>query len=295
MSKKVLGKGLEALFDSGTGTDNPVAAEIEKSLGFYADIEKVAPNPDQPRKDFDEESLNELAESIREKGVLQPVLVERKNDSFVIIAGERRYRAALIAGLKTIPVIEKSFSGEEKLEAALIENIHRENLTPIEEAKAYRILMGMYNIGQDELARKIGRNRSTIANSLRLLKMPVEMQKAISSGDISAGHARAVLSVVNPGDQQVLFNRILKGGLSVRESEKQAAELNSGIRGRVAEKKKDGKKPADPDVADLEQKFMDILGTRVKIKGSSARGTLQISYFSSDDLDRIYEVITGNS
>ena len=291
MSKKALGKGLEALFSS--GEEREVPSEAFGGIGQFVDIGSIEANPDQPRKDFDEQALKELSESIKEKGVLQPVLVERKGDRFIIIAGERRYRASLLAGLEKIPVIEKKFTGEEKLEAALIENIQRENLSPIEEAKAYQMLMNTYNLGQEELARKIGKNRSTVANNLRLLKMPADMQNAISSGEITAGHARAVLSVINPADQRLLFNRIMTHGLSVRESEKQAADLNSGIRTSVGkEKKKSLPAAKDPDIEEVEQRFIDSLGTKVSLSGTLSRGKLEISFFSRDDLDRIYEIIT---
>lgn len=299
MSKKALGKGLEALFESAS-TERAVydvpdeGSTYSGGIGHYIDIDKLMPNPDQPRKDFNQEMLEELAGSIREKGVLQPVLAERKGDKYIIIAGERRYRASLIAGLKQVPVIEKNFSEEEKLEIALIENIQREDLSPIEEARAYQTLISNYNLAQDELSRKIGKNRSTIANSLRLLKMPQDMQDALSSGEITPGHARAILSVVNPADQRILFNRIITGGLSVRETEKQAGDLNKGIRGLSdrGDKKETLQKKKSPDIMHVEQKFIDALGTKVILNGSISKGKIEISYFSRDDLERIFELIT---
>ncbi len=301
MSKKALGKGLEALFQSASSGES--YTEINRStqepfdggFGHFVSIDKIITNPDQPRKEFNDELLNELAESVKEKGVLQPILVEKRGDSYVIIAGERRFRASCIAGLKQIPVIEKKFSEEEKLEIALIENIQREDLSPIEEAKAYLTLINNYNLGQDELSKKIGKNRSTIANSLRLLKMPQDMQDALSSGGITPGHARAILSVVNPADQRILFNRVISGGLSVRECETQAADLNKGIRGLSGQgdKKELLQKKKSPDVMLIEQKFIDALGTRVNLNGNLAKGKIEISYFSRDDLERIFDLITG--
>lgn len=302
MSKKALGKGLEALFQTTQGANysepggaEEKAVDASGGIGHFVDIEKIVPNPDQPRKEFDKEHLEELAASISEKGVLQPLLVEKRNDRFVIIAGERRFRAARIAGLKEIPVIEKNLSEEEKYEIALIENIQREDLSPIEEAKAYLTLINNYSLGQEELSKKIGRNRSTIANSLRLLKMPQDMQDALSSGEITSGHARAILSVVNPADQRILFSRILTSSLSVREAEKQASELNRGMRRQQG--KSDGndmlQKKKSPDIMHVEQKFIDRLGTKVSLKGSITRGKIEISYFSKDDLERIFEIITG--
>ena len=299
MSKKALGKGIEALIQVAdnvetvkkTGSDKNSAAGI-MGLGQFVDIEKVMANPDQPRKEFEEEALKDLAASIKEKGVLQPILVERKEDKYQIIAGERRYRAASLAGLKEVPVIEKELSEEGKLEIALIENIQREDLSPIEEAKAFSVLIKNYKIGQDELSKRVGKNRSTIANSLRLLKMPQDMQDAISSGEISSGHARAILSVVNPADQRILFNRIMSGSVSVREAEKQAADLNKGIRGSGKDdKKEDPKKNKSPDIAEIEQKFIDALGTKVNLNGTIAKGKIEITYFSKEDLERIFDII----
>ncbi len=291
MSKRALGKGLEALFQS--VSDETLSEEKIGAIGLYIDIDKIVPNPNQPRKEFNAEMLDELAESIREKGVLQPILVEKKGDRYIIIAGERRFRASGIAGLKKIPVIEKNFTEEEKYEIALIENIQREDLSPIEEAKAYQTLITGYNLAQDELSKKIGKNRSTIANSLRLLKMPQDMQDALSSGEISAGHARAVLSVINPADQRILFNRIINGGLSVREAEKQSSDLNNGMRSLhgTGEKKEQLQKKKSPDVMNLEQQLIDALGTRVNLNGSLTKGKIEISYFSREDLERLFDLI----
>ncbi len=297
MSKKALGKGLEALFQTTGKGENFSDTENVKNrdsggFGHFADIGKLVTNPDQPRKEFDEEMLKELASSIKEKGILQPILVEKKDEKYQIIAGERRFRAAIIAGLKEVPVIEKELSEEEKLEIALIENIQREALSPIEEAKAFSMLIKNYNIGQDELSKQVGKNRSTIANSLRLLKMPQDMQDALSSEDITPGHARAILSVVNPADQRILFSRIISGALSVREAEKQAADLNKGIRGAAQDEKKDSlKKKKSPDVARIEQKFIDIFGTKVNLSGTLSKGKIEITYFSKDDLERIFDII----
>jgi ParB family chromosome partitioning protein len=291
VSKRALGKGLEALFQS--VSDETTSEERVGAIGLYVDIDKIIPNPNQPRKDFNPELLDELAESIREKGVLQPILVEKKGESYIIISGERRFRASVIAGLKKIPVIEKEFTEEEKYEIALIENIQRENLSPIEEAKAYQTLITSYNLGQDELSKKIGKNRSTIANSLRLLKMPQDMQDSLSSGEISAGHARAVLSVINPADQRILFNRIVTGGLSVREAEKQSSDLNNGMRSLhgTGEKKEQLQKKKSPDVMNLEQQLIDALGTKVNLNGTLAKGKIEISYFSREDLERLFDLI----
>jgi ParB family chromosome partitioning protein len=297
VSKKALGKGLEALLHVASNEESfepaqSVKKDFAAGFGHFVAIEKITANPAQPRKDFDKDMLEDLAASIKEKGVLQPILVQKKGDKYQIIAGERRFRAATIAGLKELPIIEKELSEEENLEIALIENIQREDLTPIEEAKAFSTLIKNYHIGQDELSKRVGKNRSTIANSLRLLKMPQDMQDALSSGEITSGHARAILSVVNPADQRVLFRRIIIGVLSVREAEKQAAELNKGIRASGQnEKKEDSKKKKTHDILEIEQKFIDVLGTKININGTLEKGKIEISYFSKDDLERIFDII----
>ncbi len=288
MSKKALGKGIEALLQS---------AQNKESVGTQAEVATafIKPNPDQPRKQFTEESLRELAASIKEKGVLQPILVERVADQeYVIIAGERRYRAAKMAGLAKIPIIVKSFSETEKLEISLIENIQREDLTPIEEAQAYKHLLDLGNIKQEELAEHLGKNRSTIANSIRLLKLPQTMQDGLSQGKISAGHARAILSLEDPSAQVILYNSIIDKFLSVREAETMAARLELPREethgGRMPEKSR-----SIPELDDIKEKFINALGTKISIKGTLQKGKIEISYFSADDLDRIYSLIAGQT
>ena len=254
-------------------------------------IQQIETNPDQPRKIFHEESLQELADSIREQGVLQPILVEKKGLKYCIVAGERRYRAASLAGLETIPAIVKSFTQGQKLEVALIENIQRENLNPIEESKAFRYLIETSALSQEELSKRIGKKRSTIANSLRLLNLNDSMQAAISAGNITAGHARALLSVVNPSDQIVLFEKIQLEGLSVRQAEKLASELNEGSRA-AKNKKKSTVKKKNHTIIQIEEKFIEALGTKVSVKGTLEKGKLEISYFSADDLERVYELLS---
>lgn len=295
-----LGKGADILFGGASIQEEVQTQNTEpqnnapKVDESFVEIEKLKPNPYQPRTDFTEESLNELAESIRLHGIIQPVVVEDAGDgTFYIIAGERRTRAAERAGLKKVPVILRKFSDERKLEVALIENIQRENLNPVEEARAYQRIMQMENISQEEAAKRVGKNRSTVANALRLLKLPEDMLNAVSAGSISSGHARALLSVVNPSDQRVLFARMMGTGMSVREAEALATEFNGGSRATTVTKK-DKTTIKDPNIAYLEQQFLEILGTKVNIKGSLDRGTLQIDYFSKEDLDRLYEIMTRN-
>ena len=289
MSKRALGKGIGALIAS-------ESKEESQAEGVsHVPLASLVPNPHQPRREFSESSLAELADSIRAKGVLQPVLVEAsETGSYTIIAGERRVRAARLAGLSSMPVIVKQFSDRERLEIALIENIQREDLTPIEEAAAYKRLMDLAELTQDEIASHVGKDRSTVANSLRLLKLPEEMQLAVDKGDLSAGHARAILMVVNPADQQVLFRKIVAQGLSVREAEALATGLNRGK--KVAAK---GGKPSgnaerkDPDVRKLEDELIEKLGTKVEIRGNATKGHIEIAYFSAEDLDRLLDRLRG--
>ena len=284
MSKRALGKGIEALLKP---VEN-VGSEVKADLSI--ELSKIETNPDQPRKTFAEEPLKELADSIRENGIIQPLIVEKSGEGFIIIAGERRYRAAKIAGLDKIPVIVREYTKEEKLEIALIENIQREDLNPIEEAKAYKQLIQETALNQEEVAKKVGKKRSTVANSLRLLKMPEDIQESLVKGEVTAGHARAILSVINPAYQRILYARILADGLSVRESEKQAGELNVGLRSTKVKKEKVEKK-MDPELHSIEQKLIDVFGTKVSIKGSTKKGKVEISFFSSDDLERIYDIV----
>jgi ParB family chromosome partitioning protein len=291
VSRKALGKGIGALIADGQEErrDSSVVTEVALSA--------LTANPHQPRREFSKTSLSELAESIRQKGVLQPILVEAGQDgSYTIIAGERRVRAARMAGLQKIPVIVRQFSTNDKLEIALIENIQREDLTPIEEAQAFKRLMETAGLSQEEVAAQVGKDRSTVANSLRLLKLPADMQEALDSGEMSPGHARAILMAVNPSDQTLLFRRVMETGISVREAEQMAAELNrgkkaSGKSGKGRAQAGDGR--AAPEIRTLEQGLIERLGTKVSIKGTSVKGRIEIQYYSSDDLERVCDIIQG--
>jgi len=296
-----LGRGLNALLDESEQETRDNAPEaVRAGSELFVDPSLLKPNPHQPRREFDEEALKELADSIREHGIIQPIIAEEAGDgTYFIIAGERRTRAARLAGLLTVPVILKKFSEERKLEVALIENIQRENLNPIEEAEAYNQLMTMGNLSQEETAARVGKNRSTVANAIRLLKLPEDIRSSLSTGQISPGHARAILSIMNPADQRILFGRIVGNGLSVREAERMAAELNGGSRAGKEGAASAGKKKSDDEsvrsieVRTIEQRFIDALGTKVTVKGSLDRGTIVVAYFSRDDLDRLYELINS--
>ena len=302
-----LGRGLDALMGSvpdvsneirqtvhgdagGISANLPAGVTMDENGSLWVETALLKPNPHQPRSEFDSKSLDELADSIREHGILEPIVIEQADEGFYIIMGERRTRAAKIAGLEKVPVRLGKYDEQKRLELALIENIQRADLNPIEEALAYYNLMQMSDLSQDEVAKRVGKKRPTVANALRLLKLPEDMQKSLIDLQITAGHARALLSVNNPADQRILFGKIVGSALSVREAEALAADYNNG--GRASGKKvKKINIRNDPDIAEIEQKFIEIFGTKVILKGNIDKGTIQIDYFSRQDLDRLYNVI----
>ncbi|MCQ2591766.1 MAG: ParB/RepB/Spo0J family partition protein [Treponema sp.] len=320
MARGGLGKGLGALLSENPAASEEVAVstgglhtitikrnnkvpaciEIDENGGLWVDVDLLKPNPKQPRIEFDQKKLEELAESIKENGILQPIIieeVEKASDSdgssteFYIIAGERRTRASKMAGLKKVPVQLRKFDEQQKLEMALIENIQRAELNPIEEATAYYNLIQMGELSQDEVAKKVGKNRSTVANAIRLLKLPEDIQQALVTGQISAGHARALLMVKNDADMRILFGKIISTGCSVHEAEALAEAYNAGVRAVSKKKKKDSEKK-DPDVALFEQELKNLFGVRdVALKGNTSKGAIEISFTSKEDFDRIYELL----
>ncbi len=296
-NKSGLGRGLGALipesaFDTEGNREREPGSEGVRSIP----LGRVKPSPDQPRKRFDDASLGELAESIKRHGVIQPLIVEPDGeDGFRIVAGERRWRAAAMAGLREIPVIVREFGLEKRLEVALVENVQREDLNPVDEAEAYRQLMEITALTQDQVAERVGKSRSAVANSLRLLNLPPDAMEALRSGLASAGHARAILAVLNPAHRAALLKRVVDEGISVREAEAAAQALNSGVKrhDEAGKATKAAPKPLDPDLAALEQNLIGHLGTKVIIKGDARKGTIAIEYFSMDDLERVYALITG--
>lgn len=273
----------------------PTGISSDENGTLWVDPALLKPNPRQPRTYFDDEKLAELTESVRNEGILSPVIIEDANDgTFFIIAGERRTRAAKAAGLKKIPVQLRKYSEQRKLEVALIENIQRTDLNALEEAQAYYDLMELGNLTQDQVAERVGKNRSTVANCLRLLKLPGDIQKALVTDSISSGHARAILSLENDSDKRILFGKIIGQGLSVRQSENIAKEMKSGI-SSVAKTDLKPEPKKDPNLAALEQKLIERLGTKVQLKGGFSKGTISINYFSSEDLDRIFNLIVPDA
>ncbi len=281
MMKKALGKGLGAFIPEEFGI-------IKEERYAELDVSQLKPNPLQPRMRFDEDSINELAQSIRESGVVQPVLVVQEEGHFKIIVGERRWRAAQKAGLKKIPVMIRNLPPEKQLEIAIIENIHREDLNPLEIALAYQKMTQDLNYTQQEIADKVGKDRTSITNYLRLLKLPQEIQDALGDGNLSMGHARAILALEDSEAQLAAFRQIMDKGLSVRSSEKLANKLKERPP-RVQ------RSLEDPDLHALQEDLLKALGTKVLISGNRNKGTLKIFYFSLDDLNRIYERIKGAS
>lgn len=270
--KTALGKGLDALL--------PEKGEEVINL----DITRIVPGEQQPRRVFNDKALNELAQSIKEKGILQPIIVRRAGDgTFRIVAGERRWRAATIAGLKKIPVIIKDTAPSDSLEIALIENLQREDLNPIETAEAFQRLMREFNLTQEELSAKVGKERATVANYLRLLRLPDEIKDLINKGSLSMGHARAILSVEGKSNQIELARTVVTKGLSVREAESLAKQVNKP-RKRVIRSK-------DSQIASLEEKLKQSLGTKVKIQHKGKRGKIEIEYYSLDELDRLLDIL----
>ncbi len=281
--KKVLGRGLGALIPAKHMDAPPRSAE---GL-LQVPLDQISPNRYQPRKNFDETSLDELARSVREHGIVQPLVVTRAGDHFELVAGERRYRAARKAGLATVPVVVKEMMREgEALQIALIENIQREDLNPIEEANAYHQLHEDFGLTQEEISRRVGKERSTVANFLRLLKLPESVKKLLAGGQLSMGHARALLSLDSAKKQEQLAERIAKNGLSVRQTEVIASDGGP---------KKPAKKEQEKDVftRDAEERLTRTLRTKVDIDRKRRGGVIRIRFASEDDLIRIYDELTG--
>lgn len=282
--KTGLGKGLDLLIpttaDNGIDDTNPQMLKISQ----------VEPNREQPRKKFDKETLEDLAGSIKQYGIIQPIIVCKKDDYYEIIAGERRWRAAKMAGLREVPVVIREYSEKEIAEISLIENIQRENLNPVEEAIAYKKLIEDYELTQEELSQRISKSRTLIANTMRLLKLEESVQKLLADGKLSTGHARALLGLEDPEQQRAVAKLIIDEALSVRQTEDLVKKLNE------PEKEKKSSKKIKNSVfyKDLEKNMTENLGTKVKIlQKEQGKGKIEISYFSEDELDRIYTLLNS--
>jgi ParB family transcriptional regulator, chromosome partitioning protein len=279
MMKKALGKGLGAFIPEEFGI-------IKEERYAELDVEQLKPNPHQPRTKFDETSIDELAQSIKESGIVQPILVVPEEGHYKIVVGERRWRAAQKAGLKKIPVLIRALSPEKQLEISIIENIHRENLNPIEIAMAYQRMTDELSYTQQDIAEKVGKDRTSITNYMRLLKLPKEIQDGVADGIISMGHARAVLALEEPDAQLAAFKQVVDKNLSVRSAEK----LVNRMKERPPRIQRN---LTDPDLYALQEELLKSLGTKVLISGNRNKGVLKVFYFSLDDLNRIYGKIKG--
>ena len=286
-----LGKGLDSLIADKVSEGSHPELSVENKADMMVPISKVEPNREQPRKNFDEDALLELSESIKQFGVLQPLLVQDKKDYYEIIAGERRWRAAKLAGLKKVPVIIKHLTTQEIVEISLIENIQRENLNPIEEAVAYKRLLNEFNLKQDEIAERVSKSRTAVTNSMRLLKLNEKVQEMVIDDMLSTGHARALLGISDEDKQYAMAQKIFDEKLSVRETEKLVKKMQK--------QKETPPKTVDQDLEkyaviyqDLAEKMKGILGTKVSINQKNAKsGKIEIEYYSPDELDRIYELL----
>lgn len=280
MNRKALGRGLGALLSSDSTLD--LGAEPSE-----VDLESIVPGPMQPRTHFDEASLESLADSIRTHGIVQPLLVRRRDGGYELIAGERRWRAAKLAGITRVPVVVKEVADDNLLEIALIENIQRENLNPIEEAQAYKKLLETVGLTQESLASRVGRDRSYITNYLRLLRLPDDVQQLVKERRLSTGHARTLLALDHVDLQRRLARQIIDGGLSVRATEQLVQKASEEKPAR-----RSAPQAVDPNIKAAETKLRRALGTQVKIlQASDGRGKIEISFFNTQDLDRLYNLV----
>lgn len=289
-----LGKGLDSLIptkaENNIKKEKSVSAEEKKAENYgeiNVKINLVEPNREQPRKDFDEDALLELADSIKQFGILQPLLVQKKKDYYEIIAGERRWRAAKLAGMKEVPVLIKNYTDQEIVEISLIENIQRENLNPIEEAMAYKRLLEEFNLKQDEVAERVSKSRTAVTNSMRLLKLSDRVQQMIVDDMISTGHARALLAIDDEEQQYNLANKIFDEKLSVRETEKLVKSLKNP-------KKQVKKEKIEHTFVyeNLEERMKNVIGTKVSVNPkANGKGKIEIEYYSEEELERIYDLI----
>lgn len=281
MKQQRLGKGLGALIEEAS---NVMGEENIQGLKTIS-VNDIDPNVGQPRKHFDEEKLQELAQSISTYGIVQPIIVQKINDRYKIIAGERRYRASRIAGIKEVPVIIKEYSEAELMEVSLVENLQREDLNPIEEAQAMRMLMEEYHLTQDELSNRLGKSRSAVANTLRLLSLPESVSGLVISGELSSGHARCLVTLDSDEEKKRIAQKIIALGLSVRAAE----EMIKTIKNKDSKEKK--KKETQTEIKEAERSLTSALGTRVQIAGDTARGKIILQYYNKEQLNSLFDFL----
>lgn len=296
MAKRGLGKGIGALFGNDIEETDIVAQDIhqinenDKEKVTSLKLAQIEPNKEQPRKNFDEEKLQQLADSIKQHGVIQPIIVKDLNNGYYqIVAGERRWRASRIAGITEIPAIIRTYDELATMQIALIENLQREDLNPIEEALSYKALLDDFALTQEKVSEQVGKSRSAIANTIRLLSLPKQIQKLLEEGAISGGHARAILSVTSEEGKLQLAEKIIENGLNVRQAEQLAKALNA---------QKQEKEPAQPQTSafdlqlqGIQKRMSDLLGTKVKILNGAKKGKIEIEYYSANDLERVLKLL----
>lgn len=291
-----LGKGLGALIAEAAPVDISKPQESNTDITGEESMDKVRyiktfdimPNVNQPRKTFDEDKIQELANSIIQHGVIQPIVLRKKDKGYEIVAGERRWRAAIKAGLSEVPCLIREFSDEQNMLIAIIENMQREDLNPIEEAEGLNQMIVTFGMTQEEVSKSLGKSRPYITNSLRLLKLPEYVQELVSTGKMSAAHGRTVVTMTDESARKLLCDRIVKEGLSVRETERLAAEISKP-------KKKQAKKQKNPDVKRVEAELKEILGTKISIEQKGSKGKIEIEFYSHDELDRIIDMLKSLS
>lgn len=278
MIKKGLGKGLGALLESDANIDEKGLTELK--------INDIEPNAHQPRRKFDDEKLQQLSESIKEHGIVQPIIVRKENDIYRIVAGERRWRAARLAGLTTVPVVIKDISNRQLMEIALIENIQREDLNPIEEAEAFERLLKEYDMTQEELSKTVGKSRSAIANSIRLMNLCDEVKNFVINGELSNGHARTLIVIEDKEIQKKVAEEIIEKGLNVRQTENLVKRL-------LSFKPKDNKIIRNENYVEIEDRLKGIFGTKVQLVSNNKKGKILIEYYSNDELERILDLVSN--
>lgn len=302
MAKNALGRGLGALLGSkGPGSAAPAAGAPAAADGGASETaagveqvesKRIQPCSFQPRKDFTDESLNELADSIREQGIVQPLIVRTAGDKFELIAGERRWRAAQLAGLEKVPIVVREADDGTVLELALVENLQRENLNPMEEAHGYAQLIENFELTQDQASKRVGKSRAMVANSLRLLRLSDEVQAYLRHGQLSVGHAKVILGVSNPADQNYIAQKTIKDGWSVRHLEDYVSHLQPASKNKTGgPRKSTAKATPDAHVQDLETKLRERLGTKVTLRYRKGKGAVDIKFFSDDELERVLEIL----
>jgi ParB family chromosome partitioning protein len=303
MAKPALGRGLGALLGGSPVAKPPAPAELSTTTAEASappdarervervPLERIVPCPFQPRKDFSPATLRELADSIRERGIVQPLIVRERNGHLELIAGERRWRAAQLIGLKDVPVILRQADDRAVLELALIENLQRENLNPIEEAQGYSQLIEHFLLTQEDVATKVGKSRAVVANALRLLRLPPEVQSHLRDGRLSVGHAKVILGLAGDKQQRLAAERVLRDGLNVRQTEVLVAHLQTRETSTAAKAEPLTAPPRDTHVANVENQLRERLGTKVHLRYSQGKGALEIAFFSDAELERILQIL----